>query len=184
MEEMAEELEEAVTLDQEAETPIERLDINLATLAQLEHLPGIGFITAQSIIAYRQANGPFTDTEDLKNVSGVEPETLAELEKHITVLQAPEEPETVEIGVEDHMKILEHGRGLLREGDVDIALQYYNQLIRQKQSLPSLIEDLQNALFNYPMNIGLYQSLGDAHMRNDQLQEALDVYTKAEELLR
>lgn len=168
----------------EVEEPRELLDVNTASLSQLENLPGIGFITAQNIIAYRESFGPFQGNEDLNKVSGIGPETLAELEKYVTVVKETEAPQPAEIDFDKPDQILEAGRELLREGDVDQALEHYNRLIAQKQDLGSVIEDLQNALFNHPMNIQLYQSLGDAHMRNDQLQDALDVYTKAEELLR
>ena len=49
-------------------TPI---DINKATAAELETLPGIGPSTAQKIVAYREANGPFQTVEDIKNVPGI-----------------------------------------------------------------------------------------------------------------
>lgn len=49
------------------------VNINLATLAELETLPGIGPSTAQKIIDFRQANGPFQTIEDIMNVSGIGP---------------------------------------------------------------------------------------------------------------
>lgn len=47
------------------------VNINTATLEQLDTLPGIGPVLAQSIIDYREANGPFTSVLDLMNVSGI-----------------------------------------------------------------------------------------------------------------
>ena len=44
--------------------------------------------------------------------------------------------------------------------------------------------DLREALYRYPVEVSLWQALGDAYMRSNRLQEALDAYTKAEELLR
>lgn len=47
------------------------ININTATAAELESLPGIGNATAQRIIADRQTNGPFSTIEDLTRVSGI-----------------------------------------------------------------------------------------------------------------
>ncbi len=178
------EAEAEVEPEPEPEGPRELLDVNTASLSQLESLPGVGFITAQNIVNYRENFGPFNETAELKNVTGVDQEALALLENHIKVEKAAEAPQPAEIDLEEPGQVLEQGRALLREGEVDQALEHYNRLIGQKQDLDTVIEDLQDALFNHPMNIALYQSLGDAHMRSDQLQAALDVYTKAEELLR
>ncbi len=49
------------------------LNLNTATVAQLETLPGIGPALAQRIVDYRTANGPFASLDDLLNVSGIGP---------------------------------------------------------------------------------------------------------------
>jgi comEA protein len=48
-----------------------RLDLNTATVAQLEALPRIGGALAQRIIQYRENNGNFTRIEDIQKVSGI-----------------------------------------------------------------------------------------------------------------
>lgn len=61
------------------------VNINTATQAELESLPGVGPSTAKKIIDDRTANGPFKKKEDLKRVSGIGEKKYASLESNITV---------------------------------------------------------------------------------------------------
>lgn len=61
------------------------LHLNLASAADLEAVPGIGPTLAGRIVAYRQANGPFAQVEDLLNVSGIGEKTLAKLRPYLLV---------------------------------------------------------------------------------------------------
>jgi competence protein ComEA len=63
----------------------ELININTASQFELETLPGIGPTTAQKIIEYREANGPFINTEDIINVSGIGPGTYERIKDLITV---------------------------------------------------------------------------------------------------
>ncbi len=56
------------------------VNVNTATQAELEALPGIGPVTAQKIIAGR----PYADVDDLERVSGIGPATLEELRPYVT----------------------------------------------------------------------------------------------------
>ncbi|HIR43245.1 MAG TPA: ComEA family DNA-binding protein [Candidatus Aphodovivens avicola] len=62
-----------------------KVNINTASVEQLDTLPGVGESTAQKIIADREANGPFSSPEDLKRVSGIGDKKYAELADLITV---------------------------------------------------------------------------------------------------
>jgi len=62
-----------------------RLNINTATAAELELLPGIGPSLAECILAYRADNGPFTSIDQLLNVRGIGPSKLAQIENLITL---------------------------------------------------------------------------------------------------
>jgi competence protein ComEA len=48
-----------------------RLDLNRATAGELETLPGIGPVLAERIVRHREANGPFTDIGQLRDVAGI-----------------------------------------------------------------------------------------------------------------
>jgi competence protein ComEA len=65
------------------------VNINTATQEELESLPGIGPVTAQKIIEYRETNGPFIGIEDIQKVSGIGPATFEKIRNHITVDESP-----------------------------------------------------------------------------------------------
>ncbi|MGB8213341.1 MAG: ComEA family DNA-binding protein [Anaerolineales bacterium] len=62
-----------------------RVNINTATLDELDALPGIGPTAAQSILAYRLQNGPFQVIQDIQNVPGIGPATYAQIKDYINV---------------------------------------------------------------------------------------------------
>lgn len=72
----------------------------------------------------------------------------------------------------------------LNRGNIPAALEYYGKLIKKGRWLEEIIRDLREALYRYPIEVTIWQALGDAYMRANRLQDALDAYTKAEELLR
>jgi competence protein ComEA len=61
------------------------VNLNTATAADLEALPGIGAKTAARIVEYRQKNGPFKKVEDLMNIRGVGEKNFLKLKPQITV---------------------------------------------------------------------------------------------------
>jgi competence protein ComEA len=61
------------------------VNINTATPAELETLPGIGPKTADTIVEYREANGPFRTIEDIMDVPGIGEGTFEKIKGGITV---------------------------------------------------------------------------------------------------
>ncbi|RPF55568.1 helix-hairpin-helix domain-containing protein [Aquisalibacillus elongatus] len=62
-----------------------KIRINSATKEELETIPGIGETKALSIIQYREEHGPFKQSEDLLNISGIGEKTLEKIVEFIVV---------------------------------------------------------------------------------------------------
>ena len=69
--------------------PIYPININTATVQQLDLLPEIGPVLAQRIVAWREANGAFIIAEDLLAVEGIGLTRLEEIRDFITIQEAP-----------------------------------------------------------------------------------------------
>ena len=64
------------------------VNINTASVKELDALPGIGTKTAALIVEYRQKNGPFKKIEELMNVRGVGEKSFLKLKPQLTVAAA------------------------------------------------------------------------------------------------
>src|SRR3989344_1453404 len=62
-----------------------KVNINTAGAGELDNVPEVGAAIAARIIAYREANGPFTKIEDIMKVSGIKDATFAKMRDFITV---------------------------------------------------------------------------------------------------
>jgi competence protein ComEA len=60
------------------------VELNTATIAELETLPQIGPATAAAIVEFRQVNGPFATVDDLEAVPGIGPAKLAAIRELVT----------------------------------------------------------------------------------------------------
>ena len=65
-----------------AETRRRPVNINTATAAELDLLPGVGPVLALRILEYRRTHGPFRRVEDLDQVKGIGPAKLAKMKDH------------------------------------------------------------------------------------------------------
>jgi competence protein ComEA len=65
--------------------PAAPVDLNTATLEQLDTLDGVGPVTAQKILEYRQQHGGFGSIDELGQVPGIGPKRLAALRDHVRV---------------------------------------------------------------------------------------------------
>ena len=61
------------------------IDVNTATLDQLQQIPGVGPVLAQRIVTYREQNGGFQSVEQLTEVSGIGEATFAQMQPMVTV---------------------------------------------------------------------------------------------------
>ncbi|MEQ8186966.1 MAG: helix-hairpin-helix domain-containing protein [Candidatus Eremiobacterota bacterium] len=62
-----------------------KIDINEATLADLDSIPGIGPVIAQRIIEHRNSSGNFKRVEDIKEVKGIGEKTFEKIKDYIEV---------------------------------------------------------------------------------------------------
>ena len=85
---------------------------------------------------------------------------------------------------EKDAEFLAAAQAALDANKLNEAMQGYSALIKKNRLPDEVIHDLREAIYRFPVDIIVWQTLGDAYMRANRLQDALDAYTKAEELLR
>ncbi len=146
------------------------LDLNQASLIQLERLPGVGFRRAQSITAYRDEHGNFTSFDDLRYVPGMDSDTL-NLLKARAYIETPEigpqaefleEPvlfESQEADDAAHEQQIA-AQSKLNQGEISEAMAAYGELIQNGQRLEGIIEDLKFATEKFPEDLTLCKPWG------------------------
>ena len=65
------------------------VDLNTATLSELESVKGLGPAKAKAIVEYRQKNGPFKNLNDLDKVRGFGQASIKKLASELTVGSGP-----------------------------------------------------------------------------------------------
>lgn len=106
--------------------------------------------------------------------------------KTVEITAAPLETpvEAIKPVSEDNQLALTKARNAINQGLPTQAVEFYTGLIKQNYQLDEIIKDLQDAVYHFPIDVGMWVMLGDAYFRSEELQEALNAYTKAEELVR
>ena len=72
--------------------PARPIDINAATIKELEELPGVGPATAKAIIQFRSKSGPFKRPEDLLAIHGISPAKFEKMRPYVKVGAAAPRP--------------------------------------------------------------------------------------------
>jgi len=70
---------------QAANTPEKKVNINTASISELQSLPQIGEVVAQRIIDYREKHGKFEKIEEIMKIKGIGEKTFLKLKDLITV---------------------------------------------------------------------------------------------------
>ena len=65
-----------------------QVNINTATVEELTHLPGVGEVLAERIVAYREAHGAFRTAEELLEVDGIGESKFADMKDWIVLKEA------------------------------------------------------------------------------------------------
>jgi competence ComEA-like helix-hairpin-helix protein len=81
----------SAALAQKKVPPAQPLDLNSASAAELQQIPGIGPVMAQNIVKFREKSGPYKRVEDVLAIHGISKRVFAEIRPYLTV-KPPESP--------------------------------------------------------------------------------------------
>lgn len=70
--------------------PDHPINLNTASAAQLQEVPGIGPVTAEKILKMRKSYGPFKSVDDLRAIKGIGPKRLEKMRKYLTIGKTPQ----------------------------------------------------------------------------------------------
>lgn len=151
------------TLPEEYPTVVERklLNVNTASFAELQTLPGIGPVIAQRIIDWRTKN-PFQKVEDLLQVSGIGPARLAAIRNLVTVSDEPVRTLVVQAG--EHAQ---HLGQLTVTFDLGLVKSWTGKLISVKDVPPHPVLSEKLAVFSEPIAALAAQVIGETKVELD-----------------
>lgn len=75
----------AITAANKKKPPDHPINLNTATSAELQEVPGIGPVTADKILKMRKLHGPFKSVNELRAIKGIGPKRLAKMKPYLTV---------------------------------------------------------------------------------------------------
>lgn len=80
----------AHSLGAKKKPPLHPINLNTASSAELQEVPGIGPATAEKILKARKSYGAFTSVDDLQSIKGIGPKRLDKMRKYLTVGKTPQ----------------------------------------------------------------------------------------------
>ncbi|MEN8241573.1 MAG: tetratricopeptide repeat protein [Chloroflexota bacterium] len=124
---------------------------------------------------------PTEAASEAEAVPVVEPEVqpVEEMEP-----ESPPPAETPAATPEPLVAVVAEAKAAIQEGELDDAVKQFAKIIKKGKVVDQAIVEIKDALRRHPVNVDLWQVLGDAYMKVNNLQDALDAYSKAENLLR
>ena len=138
-----------------------RLDINSASVAQLETIPGIGTTRAAAIVQHREQHGPFASIESLADVPGIGDKTIERMRPY---LQAPEgpvpRPASPAPGVADERLTLSEPSSA-NAAKTDDRVDINQATAAELERLPGLGEVKSAAIVQFRQTHGPFQSVDD-----------------------
>jgi hypothetical protein len=168
--------------EEDTTTPMDDSDESFESIPSLEETEHPDDIIIEEIIETESSDSDSVSTldETISTATVEEPEQQIEMPTSEDDLQ-PVMTDEISADLSDS---LQKAQNLLEGGQITEALTEYNELIKSKENLEQVIADLQQALETHPVNPEIWGTLGYAYQYSDRIRDALEAYTKAEELLR
>jgi hypothetical protein len=155
------------------------LDEEIPIIPVVEEVPVIPVVEEVTVIPVAEA------VPDIPVVVTAPQADAAIMEKVGAMIMEPTPEKPIKVqSAEKDIALYENSKLELQRGNLIEAAQGYKKLIKKGKMLEEVIFDLREAQYSHPVDVVIWQTLGDAYMRANRLQDALDAFTKAEELLR
>jgi tetratricopeptide (TPR) repeat protein len=120
-----------------------------------------------------------SDLEDEIEFEAAEPVSAEAVIEEFSEEEAVEAPEPLSMVTGDATAKLSVARATLNAGELDDALEIYRDLLEEPAAVSEIIASLTDVLDQYQDQPAVYELLGDAQMRDGQLNRALDAYRAA-----